>query len=549
MIFSFIEILILMIILGGGAVVLGLILFAVAKGRPGLAALVGALAILPVLAIVAVGALIFTVRSDHTPAIAIMSEPGVASMSHAQSGAEMSFNTFPQTQFTPSEVHTTWKIAFAPVLFMVFGGVALLILAGKRGFGQAAACGRGRIWPAFVALPLFALLFFGSVRYQKTSSSGNQAVQQSHVVHQQQVAMAQEVAAMAKGLQKQIESMDIHELMDKFDAPRIVLQSRTSPAAAPVILAIAAVQTDAAPLAEAAANVEEEDSSQKQSRSAESSSVSSASKEEKDDALATAELVNPPTPPAPPAPPEIAQSTAAPPAIVKNAATPKAIARNEAAPRPDWIDEIPKRTGYTRRDLIVTDEYESIDECYQAADVYLMLKTYEHLMELIGRPRYGNTQPSITFTSDTILVDGQVISAANNHRSVDDNRLDQLNDLGIGIGYLRREVVAKDPKDNEPREYIETTTRSIGPMKKLYMQIEFTPAVDRDLLQLWEASNRKDRFAFVGVGAASVLGLLGMVWGLLKVDTATKGYYTKRLFIGVPIAIIGGALVLLSSVF
>ena len=58
MIFSIIEILILIIIVGGGAVVLGLILFAVAKGRPGLAALVGALAILPVLAIVAVGALI-----------------------------------------------------------------------------------------------------------------------------------------------------------------------------------------------------------------------------------------------------------------------------------------------------------------------------------------------------------------------------------------------------------------------------------------------------------------------------------------------------------
>jgi hypothetical protein len=319
-----------------------------------------------------------------------------------------------------------------------------------------------------------------------------------------------------------------------------------------VILAIAAVQTDAAPLAEAAANFEEEESSQKLSRSAESSSVSSAKSNDEEEVVATAELatpLSPPTPPAPPAPPEIAQSTTAPPAIVKNAATPKAIARNEAAPRPDWIDETPKRTGYTRRDLIVTDEYESIDECYQAADVYLMLKTYEHLMELIGRPRYGNTQPSITFTSDTILVDGQVISAANNHRSVDDNRLDQLNDLGIGIGYLRREVVAKDPKDNEPREYIETTTRSIGPMKKLYMQIEFSPAVDRELLQLWEASNRKDRFAFVGVGAASVLGLLGMVWGLMKVDTATKGYYTKRLFIGVPIAIIGGVLVLLSSVF
>ena len=43
----------------------------------------------------------------------------------------------------------------------------------------------------------------------------------------------------------------------------------------------------------------------------------------------------------------------------------------------------------------------------------------------------------------------------------------------------------------------------------------------------------------VGAGAGSVLGLIGLVFGLLKVDTWTKGYYTKRLFLGVPAAIIG----------
>ena len=43
----------------------------------------------------------------------------------------------------------------------------------------------------------------------------------------------------------------------------------------------------------------------------------------------------------------------------------------------------------------------------------------------------------------------------------------------------------------------------------------------------------------VGVGAVSILGLVGLVFALLKVDTATKGYYTKRLFIGVPLAILG----------
>ena len=41
------------------------------------------------------------------------------------------------------------------------------------------------------------------------------------------------------------------------------------------------------------------------------------------------------------------------------------------------------------------------------------------------------------------------------------------------------------------------------------------------------------------LGAGGVLGLLGLCYGLLKVDTWTKGYYTKRLFLGVPAAIIG----------
>jgi hypothetical protein len=539
------EILLLLMVLGGLIGVPALVIFALMKGRPRFAAFVAGGAFLLLIGIGILAAIFATYASRHD--VVVTSSP-TWSGGRVMDATQVTVNGAQQSQPFAGGVRTSWDISLAPMLFLVCGSVALLIIAARRGFANSGACGRGRLWPAFVALPLFALLLFGSVRFQKTSSSGNQAAQQSHVFHQQQVAMAQEVAAMAKGLQKQIESMDIHELMDKFDAPRIVLQSPAAPTAAPVILAIAAAQTDPAPLAESAINSPKEESPQKRSRSAETSSASPATKNDKEEAVAITELATPPTPPTPPAPPSIAQNTAAQPAIVENTATPKAIAPNSAAPRPAWIDETPKRTGYTRRDLIVTDQYESIDECYQAADVYLMLKTYDHLMRLVGRPRYGNTQPSITFTGNAILVDGRVISAGDNRVMVSDHRLHQLNDMGIGIDFLRREIVAKDPKDNESREYIENTNPSVGPMKKLYMQIEFTPAVDRELLQLWDASNRKARFAFVGMGAASVLGLLGMVWGLLKVDTATKGYYTKRLFIGVPVAIIGGVVALLLSV-
>lgn len=74
---------------------------------------------------------------------------------------------------------------------------------------------------------------------------------------------------------------------------------------------------------------------------------------------------------------------------------------------------------------------------------------------------------------------------------------------------------------------------------KLYTLIEFTPAVDKQLLQSWDAFRRRDRFAAVGLGAGVIVSALGFVYGLLKVDTWTKGYYTKRLFLGVPAVIAG----------
>ena len=110
--------------------------------------------------------------------------------------------------------------------------------------------------------------------------------------------------------------------------------------------------------------------------------------------------------------------------------------------------------------------------------------------------------------------------------------------MGVGIDYLRRELVAKDSKAGESREFVDTVDRSFGKMKKLYLQIEFTPEVDRQLRRHWDSYIRQERFSMVGTGAGSVLGLVSLVFALLKIDTWTKGYYTKRLFLGVPAAII-----------
>jgi hypothetical protein len=106
-----------------------------------------------------------------------------------------------------------------------------------------------------------------------------------------------------------------------------------------------------------------------------------------------------------------------------------------------------------------------------------------------------------------------------------------LEKMGIGVDFIRREI-AKE-------EYEETVQRSFGPMKKIYAQLDIQPSVQNDLRRRWEVYLRQERFATVGFGAGSVLSLIGLAYGLLKVDTWTKGYYSTRLFLGVPAAIIG----------
>ena len=190
--------------------------------------------------------------------------------------------------------------------------------------------------------------------------------------------------------------------------------------------------------------------------------------------------------------------------------------------------------------------YATIDECYQAIDVYLLLKAYERIQQLAGRPYAEGPLPSLTLRNGAILADGKLMSygRGNTYWDEPDPRLRQLSDMGIGADYLRREIVAMDPKSSESREFIETVDSTVGPMKVLHLQIEFTPAIDRDLLRHWDTHERRERFAIVGLGAGSLLGFIGLVFGLLKIDTWTRGYYTKRLFIGVPAAIIAGVLLM-----
>ena len=87
--------------------------------------------------------------------------------------------------------------------------------------------------------------------------------------------------------------------------------------------------------------------------------------------------------------------------------------------------------------------------------------------------------------------------------------------------------------------WVETLELGVGDMKRVYGLVEFNAAADRQLTKAYQDYERQFRVREVGGIAGIGLGSLALLFGLLKVDTWTKGYYTKRLFFGVPAVIIG----------
>ncbi|MAT68391.1 MAG: hypothetical protein CMJ58_02600 [Planctomycetaceae bacterium] len=85
----------------------------------------------------------------------------------------------------------------------------------------------------------------------------------------------------------------------------------------------------------------------------------------------------------------------------------------------------------------------------------------------------------------------------------------------------------------------ETLATSVGAMKRSHVLVHFTSSADELLLNAWRDYALTDRIIATGALASGVVGLVALAFGLVKLDTWTRGYYTKRLFLGVPAAIIG----------
>jgi len=208
----------------------------------------------------------------------------------------------------------------------------------------------------------------------------------------------------------------------------------------------------------------------------------------------------------------------------------------EGKPLPEWIHDEPgpyKGNSNLWREVIATDEYATPEECRQASDILMLLKTAERVYAFDNRPYFGDSHPSLTFDPGIVMLDNRIVFHTMNQSFCGDDRLRLLQKMGIGIDLVKKSAM------RDQRIAARVSPGALGTVYKQYSLMEFNPEFDKELRRAWDNYRRTERFEMVTAGAGSVLGLLGLVFGLLKIDTWTKGYYSKRLFIGVPAAIIG----------
>jgi hypothetical protein len=184
---------------------------------------------------------------------------------------------------------------------------------------------------------------------------------------------------------------------------------------------------------------------------------------------------------------------------------------NPDAPRPSWLESPPTLVGNTQRMVVSSDPFTSVEECYAQLRDKLRTTVHRRILDLGA--------------------------AASGRHSV---YVPDCESLGIGIEYILSELCPE-------KEYIETVSTSVGDMKRAHALLEFTPPQDEFLVDRWRDFARVESVRVVAILSGLVLAGLAFVYGLIRLDTWTRGYYTKRLFIGVP-AVIIAVLALLTTV-
>ncbi|WP_428308431.1 hypothetical protein [Lacipirellula sp.] len=192
----------------------------------------------------------------------------------------------------------------------------------------------------------------------------------------------------------------------------------------------------------------------------------------------------------------------------------------KSLPKPDWVINPPKQVGNVRKIVVVSDPYSSDAECRRDLDGRMSQVVLDRIDSLASKPIERIKMPML---EDTRWAE----------RHPEDRLRSEVMTLfaiGVPSDYIRRELCAD--------EYMETVDASVGPMRRAYALLEFNETQDAILVNHAVRYARRNGVLTTSLLGGGLLASVATLFGLLKVDTWTRGYYTKRLFLGVPAAII-----------
>ena len=89
---------------------------------------------------------------------------------------------------------------------------------------------------------------------------------------------------------------------------------------------------------------------------------------------------------------------------------------------------------------------------------------------------------------------------------------------------IRRRLVS-------PQHYFDekVVSPSFGPMYQTHALLEFTPAFHNEVERGWHEVMARTQLARVALVGGAVLGILLLLFGYFNADTATRGFYSRRL--------------------
>lgn len=165
--------------------------------------------------------------------------------------------------------------------------------------------------------------------------------------------------------------------------------------------------------------------------------------------------------------------------------------------RPDWVESKEEDLGPVHRIAVSSGPFMRVREADEELTKQLKLETDRYISRLVG-----NEQAA-----------------------------DRLN---YDADEIRARFVAPECIYTE-----KVVSPSFGVMQQSHALLQFGPDFRHEVNAGWQDLLAHDRLVQVGIVAAGILGVLSILFGYFRIDTATRGFYTGRLRFATAVAILG----------